>query len=84
MKRAITFFGGLVLASSFAVAGGGDKHMEKSFKELDTNNDGAISKAEASDSQYLVANFDKADTNMDGKIQTREYLRVEREAEEAE
>lgn len=83
MKRAITFLGGLFLASSFAVAGG-DKHMEKSFKDLDTNNDGAISKAEASASQYLVANFDKADANRDGKLQTREYLRVEREAEEAE
>lgn len=84
MKRAITLVCGLFLASGFAVAGGGDKGMDKSFEDLDTNRDGAISKAEAAASQTLIARFDKADTNMDGKIENREFRRLEEETEEAE
>lgn len=83
MKRAITLATGLVLASSFAFAGG-DKKIEESFTDLDTNRDGVISEAEAQASPTLMANFKDADTNMDGKLQSREFSAIRREVEEAE
>jgi hypothetical protein len=43
------------------------------FKQLDTNKDGYISKAEAARSANLSAKFAKLDTNHDGRISVQEY-----------
>ena len=55
------------------------------FKKADTNNDGALSKAEvdAAGMKGLSKNFDKIDANKDGKI-TREEMKAAREARKGE
>jgi len=44
------------------------------FKQLDTNKDGYISKAEAARSANLSARFDQLDTNHDDRISVQEYV----------
>ena len=55
------------------------------FKKADTNNDGAISKAEADAAgmKGLSKNFDKLDANKDGKV-TRDEMKAGREAGKGE
>jgi hypothetical protein len=44
------------------------------FAELDKNNNGSISKAEAKADPVLAKDFDKFDLNHDGKLDRGEYL----------
>lgn len=43
------------------------------FKQLDSNHDGYITKAEAARSADVTARFDQLDANHDGKISLAEY-----------
>jgi len=82
MKTIITIASGLLLASGIAVAG--DKPIEKSFKDLDANGDGAISYSEAAASPTLMAHFRDADSDKDERITATEFRTLEQEVEEAE
>jgi len=46
------------------------------FNKLDSNNDGYISRTEASKNPFLAKNFKQADKNGDGKLSRTEYLTV--------
>ena len=46
------------------------------FNKLDANNDGYLSRTEASKNPYLVKRFKEADKNGDGKLSRTEYLAV--------
>src|SRR2546423_10585384 len=58
---------GLVAGSAFAAG------ERPSFRDLDTNHDGAISKSEAAAQPQLAEKFDQADKNHDGKLNRAEY-----------
>lgn len=45
------------------------------FKQLDTNGDGYISKAEAERSASVKASFTKLDSDHDGRISVQEYTK---------
>ena len=46
------------------------------FNKLDKNNDGYLSRSEASKNPYLVKHFKEADKNGDGKLSRTEYLQI--------
>lgn len=93
MKKFVAIVGGLVLASGAAFAQdagsldqsmSGSQGQEKSFNELDENQDGVITQTEASADQNLVAQFQTADANQDGYLTPAEYDTIQSETEEAE
>ena len=49
------------------------KGVTAQMKDLDTNGDGAISKAEAGKMKGMTEGFDAADKNKDGKLDTAEF-----------
>ena len=49
------------------------KDATAQMKDLDTNGDGAISKAEAGKMKGMTEGFDAADKNKDGKLDTVEF-----------
>jgi len=55
---------------------GGALNNDTSFRVLDKNNDGYLTKAEAAGNPDLAKRFKEADTNKDGKISRMEYLKV--------
>lgn len=55
---------------------GGALNNESSFRVLDKNNDGYVTKAEAAGNKDLAARFGEADSNNDGKLSRMEYLKV--------
>ena len=55
---------------------GGALNNDSSFRVLDKNNDGYLSKAEAAGNRDLAKRFADADTNKDGKLSRMEYLKV--------
>ena len=55
---------------------GGALNNDTSFRVLDKNNDGYLSKAEAAGNPDLAKRFAEADTNKDGKLSRMEYLKV--------
>jgi len=55
---------------------GGALNNDSSFRVLDKNNDGYLSKAEAAGNRDLAKRFAEADTNKDGKLSRMEYLKV--------
>jgi Ca2+-binding EF-hand superfamily protein len=68
------------LGISGALAAGTTKDTKKDndpgFNKLDKNNDGYLSRTEASKNPYLVKHFKEADKNGDGKLSRTEYLTV--------
>ena len=68
------------LGISGALAAGTTKDAKKDndpgFIKLDKNNDGYLSRTEASKNPYLVKHFKEADKNGDGKLSRSEYLTV--------
>ena len=55
---------------------GGALNNDTSFRVLDKNNDGYLSKAEAAGNPDLAKRFKEADTNNDGKLSRMEYLKI--------
>jgi Ca2+-binding EF-hand superfamily protein len=74
----------LAVGTAYAEKGAIEKQQEKggalnndtSFRVLDKNNDGYLSKAEAAGNADLAKRFAEADTNKDGKLSRMEYLKV--------
>ena len=54
---------------------GGALNNDTSFRVLDKNNDGYLSKAEAAGNPDLAKRFAEADDNKDGKLSRMEYLK---------
>ncbi len=48
-----------------------DEHMERMFKEMDSNNDGSISREEST--AFGNKKFDERDANKDGKVTKEEW-----------
>ena len=55
---------------------GGALNNDTSFRVLDKNDDGYITKKEAAGDADLLKRFAEADTNKDGKLSRMEYLKV--------
>jgi Ca2+-binding EF-hand superfamily protein len=55
---------------------GGALNNDTSFRVLDKNNDGYLSKAEAGGNPDLAKRFKEADHNNDGKLSRMEYLEI--------
>jgi opacity protein-like surface antigen len=55
---------------------GGALNNDTSFRVLDKNNDGYLSKAETAGNKDLAKRFAEADGNNDGKLSRMEYLKV--------
>jgi len=55
---------------------GGALNNDTSFRVLDKNNDGYVSKAEAAGNPDLAKRFKEADSNNDGKLSRMEYLKI--------
>jgi Ca2+-binding EF-hand superfamily protein len=55
---------------------GGALNNDTSFRVLDKNNDGYLSKAEAAGNADLAKRFAEADSNKDGKLSRMEYLKI--------
>ena len=80
MKTRLILVCSAALLTSAALANDMDKQESKSgtsdtFKSLDTDGDGKISKAEASANAHIAASFDKLDGNSDGYVTKREFER---------
>jgi hypothetical protein len=82
MKRLTVLASGLVLATGLAFAG--DDADKQAFNELDTNQDGYVSAAEAAEDQAVMSNFQAADSNQDGFLTSTEYEQIKDETEESE
>jgi hypothetical protein len=55
---------------------GGALNNDTSFRKMDKNNDGYLSKAEATGHKDLAKRFGEADDNNDGKLSRMEYLKI--------
>jgi Ca2+-binding EF-hand superfamily protein len=55
---------------------GGALNNDTSFRVLDKNNDGYLSRTEAAGNPDLAKRFKEADSNKDGKLSRMEYLKV--------
>ena len=55
---------------------GGALNNDTSFRVLDKNNDGYLTKAEAAGNPDLAKRFKEADSNSDGKLSRMEYLKI--------
>jgi Ca2+-binding EF-hand superfamily protein len=55
---------------------GGALNNDTSFRVLDKNKDGYLSKAEAAGNPDLAKRFAEADSNKDGKLSRMEYLKI--------
>ena len=73
MKKAI-LFAAMSLASSVAFSAA-DKPVK--FNDVDTNQNGQISKQEAASFASVELMFDKADTNKDGQLDWKEFAQGE-------
>ncbi|MEQ8207185.1 MAG: hypothetical protein RIA65_13520 [Woeseia sp.] len=82
MNKFVAILGSAVLLAGTAFADDMDK--EKTFSELDQNQDGVLTQAEASIDQELMAKFDAADTDQDGMLNSMEYDNAKNETEDAE
>jgi hypothetical protein len=82
MRNFIAIIGSALLAAGTAFAG--DTSQEQTFNELDQNQDGVLTQAEASADSELIAQFAAADTNQDGMLDLTEYDQVSDDVEEGE
>lgn len=82
MKTIVGILASTVLAAGTAFAG--DTDYEKSFDELDRDQDGVVTKTELSEDQELLAAFNLADADNDGLLTRIEFDSIREPAEEAE
>ena len=75
----------VLMASALALAAAGayaadDKQAkadpEPGFNNMDKNNDGKLTRAEAAGDKSLLAKWKEADTDKDGSLSRAEYLKV--------
>jgi len=66
----------LAVGSAYAEDKIGKDENDPGFNKLDKNNDGYLTRSEASKNPYLVKHFKEADKNGDGKLSRTEYLAV--------
>jgi len=81
MKRTyVALLGAASMILAFGTAHAADaKDKDKDtpgFNELDKNDDGSLSKAEAAANPTLAARFDEVDGDKDGKLSRMEYLKT--------
>ena len=76
-SKTVLFAASLALAAgtAFAADHAPLRSDEPGFNNLDKNNDGYVSRAEAAKDKELSKNFSKVDTNHDGKLSRTEYLK---------
>jgi Ca2+-binding EF-hand superfamily protein len=60
-----------------AVSAGEMSDTTDNFKQIDSDQNGVISKAEASNSETLAPVFNQVDANQDGMLDTDEFARFE-------
>lgn len=70
------FTGAATLALAVGSAYAADDKKDPGFNALDKNNDGYVTRAEATGDKSLVEKFKQADKNNDGKLNRAEYLAV--------
>lgn len=91
MNRATTFL--TVLAASLVLvpawsqntppqsaAGGASRDLERQFKDLDRNRDGALSREEIAQHAALAEGFAQADKNSDGNLDMAEFRSLQANA----
>jgi Ca2+-binding EF-hand superfamily protein len=77
MKRiAILTAAAFALAAGTTFAADKAKDNDPGFNALDKNNDGYVTRVEATGNPHLVKHFKDADKNGDGKLNRAEYLWV--------
>lgn len=64
---------GASVQSTEQTTGAASSNAKQGWAEVDTDNDGAISKQEASSNAGLSQVFDQADADADGKLTAEEY-----------
>ena len=79
MKLHLSAFGACALALAFSlpVSADGARHAAEDppgFNQLDGDDDGLLTRLEASKNGSLAAVFDKVDDNGDGRLDRGEYL----------
>jgi Ca2+-binding EF-hand superfamily protein len=74
--KSTLLFGALVGALALGPVYGAGKDKDPGFNALDKNNDGYLSRVEASGNPDLVKKFKQADKNGDGKVSRTDYLTV--------
>jgi len=70
--RIIALLALVILASGFSAVVGAGEELP-AFQQLDSNQDGYLSKDEAQGCQTLADCFSRADTNQDNQIDQTEY-----------
>ncbi|MDT8387374.1 MAG: hypothetical protein RQ736_07660 [Thiogranum sp.] len=77
---------GLFSGSAFAAGAGSEAKMGgqaqsgslgTSFSELDTDQDGVVSRSEAAEQPQLIDSWDQADSNADGELDRTEFSAFE-------
>ena len=80
MKKLI-FIAAISLAAAYANAeeqqAGSTQAAPASFSQIDSNQDGMISKEEAQSFAALEISFDSADTNQDGSLDAAEFAETQ-------
>jgi len=74
-----------LIAISLALIASGawaQKTGNRSFDQLDTNSDGALSKAELAGNKELSKRFEKFDANKDGKWNVDEFVKANKDNDE--
>lgn len=74
MKTKLVLMAAVFLFSLTAIAE--DSSVDRTFKLLDKNNDGFITKMEASSAKKLIKDWDSIDKDKNGKIAMTEFSSV--------
>jgi Ca2+-binding EF-hand superfamily protein len=75
MKFAKTLLSAAAMALACGFAYGADDKQSKGFNDLDKNNDGKLSRAEAAGNKTLISKWKELDADGDGSLSRTEYLK---------
>ena len=76
MKFAKSVLTAAAMALACGFAYGADDKQRKGFNDMDKNNDGKLTRAEAAGNKELLARWKEADTDGDGMLTRVEYLKL--------
>jgi hyperosmotically inducible periplasmic protein len=79
---ALGFTSSQVFAEDNALAGGNESAYVTSFKGLDTDNDGTLTKSEAGKEKLFAKNFSAANKDADDTLDQQEYTNYKTQAEQ--